>query len=86
MPEPTNGKINNKEIYERITRLETKLDIFMNNIAKICSTYEFELNKAENERDEIKDTVSNLKIKVWGMAGLIGGIMGFIGVMAGKFI
>jgi len=34
----------------------------------------------------LSDLLNNIKIKVWGVAGLIGGIMGFIGVIIGKFI
>lgn len=51
------------------------------------------IDELEEDCEKMSKSITNtmnllngIKIKVWGVAGLIGGIMGFIGVIIGKFI
>jgi len=90
----TNGeKATIREVYNLHIETNSKLDTLIANFemfSKACDkrqcTNDKRFEKSENGIKEVKDNMSNIKIKIWGLAGLIGAIMGFIGVIVGKFI
>jgi len=87
------------QILVSIAKIETNTQAIFKRLDKINGTiadYPVSKNRIDNlEKDcgemnqslvELSKLLSGVKIKVWGMAGLIGAIMGFAGVVIGKFI
>lgn len=93
MPDNTNGKVSTKQLYdelipviENIAKIQTSMgniektqEEIKNNVATIC--------KDNNDEHKIfRDTLSNIKIKVWGGSAVLSVFSGFIGVMIGKYL
>lgn len=81
-----NGKVTVKQLYEEISpmkdllvRIDERLGIHLKGYAEYCK-------ENNNDHEEFSNLLTGIKIKVWAVAGLIGAIMGFAGVVIGKFI
>jgi chromosome segregation ATPase len=73
------------EIFRRLDKINGSIADYSITKKRIDDLEE-NYNKLEDCIEETSKLLTCIKIKVWGMAGLIGAIMGFIGVVVGKFI
>jgi hypothetical protein len=72
------------EIFRRLDKINGSISDYP--IAKKRVTdLETDCDKMAESIKNTSTLLSNIKIKVWGVAGLIGAIMGFIGIVIGKF-
>jgi len=58
----SNGRILNKDIYERITRVETKLDMFIENVKDICDAHSEKFKAVDEDNICIKGCFFRLVI------------------------
>lgn len=68
-----------------IKYIKQRLDKINGNLED-CPVYRSRVESLEGTVTEIVKAVSGIKIKMWSIAGLIGGLCGFIGVVIGKFL
>lgn len=78
-------KKDTSEIFRRLDKINGSIADY-SITKKRVDDLEENFGKLEDCIEETSKLLTGLKIKVWGMAGLIGAIMGFIGVIIGKFI
>jgi len=85
------GESKTNKILVAITELKKDTEYLRERIDKIngsLSDYPAQKEKIknnENDLEEIKPLVSNLRIKIYGIATAIGIASGFIGTLIGKF-
>jgi len=65
-------------IKQRLDRINGSLGDYL--------VYKNKVDETKKTVSEITKTINNIKIKIWGTAGLIGAVMGFVGILAGKFM
>ncbi len=78
-------KKDTSEIFRRLDKINGSIADYQV-VKKRVDDLEEKTDKTNDCVKEISSLLNGIKIKVWGVAGLIGGIMGFIGVIIGKFI
>lgn len=74
----TELKKDTEYLRERIDKINSCLDDYPAQKEKI--------ETSEKRLDRIEPVVTNIKIKVYGVAAIIGIVTGFIGILIGKFI
>jgi len=72
-------------IKERLDRINGNLEDYPVYKEKV-SDLEENMNRVIDYIDDIKKLLGGIKIKVYGVAGLVGGISAFIGIIIGKFM
>jgi len=78
-------KKDTSEIFRRLDKINGSIADYQV-VKKRVDDLEEKTNKTDNCIKEINSLLNGIKIKIWSIAGLIGAIMGFIGVVVGKFI
>lgn len=78
-------KKDTSEIFRRLDKINGSI-VDYSITKKRVDDLEENFDKLEDCIEETSKLLTGIKIKVWGMAGLIGAIMGFVGVIIGKFI
>ncbi len=78
-------KKDTSEIFRRLDKINGSIADYQV-VKKRVDELEVDYKEMNESIKSLSDLLNNIKIKVWGVAGLIGGIMGFIGVIIGKFI
>jgi len=73
------------EIFRRLDKINGSIADYSITKKRIDDLEE-NYNKLEDCIEETSKLLTGIKIKVWGMAGLVSAIMGFVGVIVGKFI
>ncbi len=73
------------EIFRRLDKINGSIADY-SITKKRVDDLEENIDKVEDCIKETSKLLTNIKIKVWGMAGLVSAIMGFVGVIVGKFI
>jgi len=73
------------EIFRRLDKINGSIADYQV-VKKRVDDLEEKTNKTDNCIKEINSLLNGIKIKIWSIAGLIGAIMGFVGVIVGKFI
>lgn len=68
-----------------IAYIKKRLDRINGNLEDY-PVYKSRVDSLEGTMAEIAKMVSGIKIKIWSVAGLIGGLCGFVGVLIGKFL
>ena len=78
-------KKDTSEIFRRLDKINGSIADYQV-VKKRVDDLEEKTNKTDNCIKEINSLLNGIKIKIWSIAGLIGAIMGFVGVIVGKFI
>ena len=78
-------KKDTSEIFRRLEKINGSIADYQV-VKKRVDDLEEKTNKTDNCIKEINSLLNGIKIKIWSIAGLIGAIMGFVGVIVGKFI
>lgn len=73
------------EIFRRLDKINGSIADYPVSKKRI-DELEVDYKEMNESIKSLSDLLNNIKIKVWGVAGLIGGVTGFIGVIIGKFI
>jgi len=73
------------EIFRRLDKINGSIADYPVSKVRI-DNLEANCEKMSKSIANTMNLLNGIKIKVWGVAGLIGGIMGFIGIIIGKFI
>ncbi len=78
-------KKDTSEIFRRLDKINGSIADYQV-VKKRVDDLEEKTDKTDNCIKEINSLLNGIKIKIWSIAGLIGAIMGFVGVIVGKFI
>ncbi|MCB5258792.1 MAG: hypothetical protein WDA59_01440 [Methanofastidiosum sp.] len=78
-------KKDTSEIFRRLDKINGSIADYQV-VKKRVDDLEKKTDKTNDCVKEISSLLNGIKIKIWSVAGLIGAIMGFIGVVVGKFI
>ena len=78
-------KKDTSEIFRRLDKINGSIADYQV-VKKRVDDLEEKTDKTNDCVKEISSLLNGIKIKIWSIAGLIGAIMGFIGVVVGKFI
>ena len=78
-------KKDTSEIFRRLDKINGSIADYQV-VKKRVDDLEEKTDKTNDCVKEISSLLNGIKIKIWSVAGLIGAIMGFIGMIAGKFI
>lgn len=78
-------KKDTSEIFRRLDKINGSIADYQV-VKKRVDDLEKKTDKTNDCVKEISSLLNGIKIKIWSIAGLIGAIMGFVGVIVGKFI
>jgi len=78
-------KKDTSEIFRRLDKINGSIADYQV-VKKRVDDLEEKTDKTDNCIKEINSLLNGIKIKIWSIAGLICAIMGFVGVIVGKFI
>ena len=78
-------KKDTSEIFRRLDKINGSIADYQV-VKKRVDDLEKKTDKTNDCVKEISSLLNGIKIKIWSVAGLIGAIMGFVGMIAGKFI
>ena len=78
-------KKDTSEIFRRLEKINGSIADYQV-VKKRVDDLEEKTDKTNDCVKEISSLLNGIKIKIWSVAGLIGAIMGFIGIVVGKFI